>query len=107
MESLSIGRETRGGILAIERYGPCGRHVACGRQAKLLASHTNEARFARVRQSLFIRRVRAPFFLTGMRDYSPELGLKQMWLWSLRGAEWVIDQELYLAGGASAATAAR
>jgi len=44
-----------------------------------------------------VRRIRAPFFLTKMRDL-PE-GRTEMWLWALRGKEWVIDQELYLGQG--------
>ena len=48
-------------------------------------------------QSPSVRRIRAPFLLTKMRDL-PE-GRTQMWLWSLRDKEWVIDQELYLGQG--------
>jgi hypothetical protein len=48
-------------------------------------------------QSPSVRRIRAPFFLTKMRDL-PE-GRTQMWLWSLRDKEWVVDQELYLGQG--------
>jgi hypothetical protein len=40
-------------------------------------------------------KVKAPFVLTRMRDWRGR-GRRYAWLWSRRGKEWVIEQELYL-----------
>jgi hypothetical protein len=39
-------------------------------------------------------KLKAPFLLTRMRDWRGR-GRRCAWLWSRRGKEWVIEQELY------------
>ena len=88
-----MGGETRGGILERTRLGVCPDlpRVSCGPFTR----YPIEPPSSSVSQSLAVRKVRAPFFLTRMRNWRKQ-GRKQMWLWSLRGSAWVIDQELYL-----------
>jgi hypothetical protein len=40
-------------------------------------------------------KLKAPFLLTRMRDWRGR-GRRCAWLWSRRGKEWVVEQELYL-----------
>jgi len=89
-----MGREAHGGILILERNGP-GVCPGLPGVSRGPFSYPTEPPSSGVWQSLALRRVRAPFFLTWMRDWR-EQGWKQTWLWSLRGNAWVIDQELYL-----------
>jgi hypothetical protein len=89
--------ETHGEIPKVERASR-GKRPKRRVGTSILRTHgpRNPPSF-RASPSPSVRRVRAPFFLTEMRDL-PE-GRTQMWLWSLRGKEWVIDQELYLEQG--------
>ena len=40
-------------------------------------------------------KLKVPFLLTRMRDWRGR-GRRCAWLWSRRGKEWVVEQELYL-----------
>lgn len=42
-----------------------------------------------------VYKVKAPFVLTRMRGWRGR-GCRYAWLWSRRGKEWAIEQELYL-----------
>ena len=90
-----MGGETHGGILTLERPGPGVTPDLPGVSHGPFTRYPTEPPSSNVWQSLALRKVRAPFFLTKMRDWR-EQGRKQTWLWSLRGNAWVIDQELYL-----------
>jgi|SRR6516162_6026690 hypothetical protein len=90
-----MGGEAHGGILILERTGPGVCPDLPGVYRGPFTRYPTEPPSSSVWQSLALRKVRAPFFLTRMRDWR-EQGSKQTWLWSLRGNAWVIDQELYL-----------
>ena len=90
-----MGGEAHGGILILERTGPGVCPGLPGVPRGPFTRYPTEPPSSSVWQSLALRKVRAPFFLTRMRDWR-EQGSKQTWLWSLRGNAWVIDQELYL-----------
>ena len=95
-----MGGETHGGILILERTGPGVCPDLPGVSRGPFTRYPTEPPSSSIRQSLALRKVRAPFFLTRMRNWRKQ-GRKQMWLWSLRGSAWVIDQELYLGHGES------
>jgi hypothetical protein len=90
-----MGGETHGGILILDRTGLGVGPELPGVPYGPFTRYPTEPPSSSVWQSLAARKVRAPFFLTRMREWR-EQGGKQMWLWSLRGNGWVIDQELYL-----------
>jgi hypothetical protein len=90
-----MGGETQARILILERTGPgvCPDLPSVSRGP--FTRYPTEPPSSGVWQSLALRKVKAPFLLTRMRDWRQQ-GWKQTWLWSLRGNAWVIDQELYL-----------
>ena len=89
-----MGGETHGGIWTVECAGPSEPSPPVAPNATFTL-HLGERPAATAGQNLSAYRVKAPFILTRMRDWRG-LGRKQMWLWSLRGRQWVIDQEFYL-----------
>lgn len=88
------GRETTGAFqvprLVCDAY-PDQRD----RRITLLKDHLGILQLCDSRQNFPVFRVRAPFYVTRMRDWRGN-GQKQVWLWSRRGKGWVIDQELHL-----------
>lgn len=68
--------------------------------AKLISFSQNAFRVETIRglRQTSVFRVKAPYHLTRMRGWRGN-GQKQVWLWSLRGKDWVVEQELYLTNG--------
>lgn len=89
------GRETHGGTLTLQCANDA-EYPSPRDEAKVsLSNQLGVQHFPAPPQERAVFRVKAPFLLTRMRDWRG-LGRKQTWLWSRRGREWVIDQELYL-----------
>ena len=84
-------RETRGGPVRAKRTGLGERLNPGNTQGVAFTQHGEVPSDAG--QHISVRKVGAPFFLTGMRARRGG-GWRLMWLWSRRGSQWVIEQEL-------------